>query len=172
MVQLTEIPSNDPIIKEIEVENDEDYEDIEDEEEEVPANPTEVNGSNEPSTKAGVAADIDGIDDEDDDDEDDDDDDMDESLIERLSALTEIIPYATRRSVYNAVSGTLGLGYGVLRLAGGLGWIVATASLLVALPVALEVERETFALMAEAQQRGGAHGQAQQAQQVIGGPAA
>ncbi|KAJ3197011.1 hypothetical protein HK101_006670 [Irineochytrium annulatum] len=88
-------------------------------------------------------------DDEDEDDSDDDDDFKNETLLERLSALVDVIPYSQRRSVYLSAAGLLSTGFAGLRVAGKGLWVVATGALLLALPVALEVEREHFTLSQE-----------------------
>ncbi|KAJ3308182.1 mitochondrial import receptor protein [Blyttiomyces sp. JEL0837] len=91
---------------------------------------------------------------EDEDDLDDEDDDLaNESFAERLAALADVIPPTTRYAAYKAVTNTISTATGFAKVAGKGIWIIATGALLVMLPVALEVERETFAIQQEHQQR-------------------
>jgi mitochondrial import receptor subunit TOM22 len=103
--------------------------------------------------------------DEEDDDEDDEEEEefASETLFQRIAALQDIIRPTTRVRIYKTVSSTVSSTLSALQAGGKLGWIVATSALLVVLPVALEVERETFALQQENAQRV----QQMQAQQVL-----
>ncbi|KAJ3019810.1 hexokinase A [Thoreauomyces humboldtii] len=98
--------------------------------------------------------------------EDDDGDDSDlleESLLERIQALRDVIPPATRASVARGVTSVTSGTWTAVQWVGSAAWVFATAAMLVALPVALELEREQFVFQQEAQMRA----QQQQAQQMV-----
>lgn len=99
---------------------------------------------------------------DDDEDEEDDDEEEEESLLERLSALVDVVPPTTRRSISRTVKNAASAAWGTAQWVGSAAWVVATAAMLVGLPVALELEREQFVFQQEAQMRA----QQQQAQQV------
>ncbi|KAI8854035.1 mitochondrial import receptor subunit Tom22-domain-containing protein [Chytridium lagenaria] len=84
---------------------------------------------------------------------DDDDDITNETLAERLYALVDVIPYSKRRAAYVAIENTISTTFSLARTAGKGIWIIATGALLIALPVALEIEREHFAMSQESAQR-------------------
>ncbi|KAJ3114090.1 hypothetical protein HK100_001768 [Physocladia obscura] len=86
----------------------------------------------------------------------------DETLGERLWALVDIVPPTVRVGVAAAASRGVGAAVRVGVAGGKALWVVATAALLVLMPVALELERESFAVQQENLQRV----QAQQAQQL------
>ncbi|KAI8923117.1 mitochondrial import receptor subunit Tom22-domain-containing protein [Entophlyctis helioformis] len=101
----------------------------------------------------------------------DDDDDEDrhkfnhefkETIGERLAALVDVVSPVTRAKVYTTVSKTVEFSVAAVRTVGSGVWVLATAGLLVFLPVVLEVERETAMIQQEHQQRQ----QQQQAQQI------
>ncbi|KAJ3214317.1 hypothetical protein HDU67_001808 [Dinochytrium kinnereticum] len=98
----------------------------------------------------------------DDDAESDDEDDSfaAESIYERLYALVDVIPYSKRRSAYLAADQAIRSGFGWAHAASKGLWVLATGALLIALPVALEIEREHFAMSQEAAQRGQLQAQA------------
>ncbi|KAI9103193.1 mitochondrial import receptor subunit Tom22-domain-containing protein [Phlyctochytrium arcticum] len=99
----------------------------------------------------------------DDDDEEEEDDLVDESLLERISALVDVIPPTTRQRVVSSVKNVVRTTWTAAEWAGSAAWVVATAAMLVGLPVALELEREQFVFQQEAQMRA----QQQQAQQMV-----
>ncbi|KAK0535331.1 mitochondrial import receptor subunit Tom22 [Tilletia horrida] len=88
-------------------------------------------------------------DEEDDDDDDDDDDLSKETFLDRLSALKDIVPPQTRRSISSAVSTTTNLAWFGGRIVGTLGWVVTTSALVVALPLMLAVEDEARIMQQE-----------------------
>ncbi|KND04803.1 uncharacterized protein SPPG_00505 [Spizellomyces punctatus DAOM BR117] len=95
---------------------------------------------------------------------DDEDDIQDESLLERISALVDVVPPSTRRSIVRSVKNVTSATWGAAQWVGSAAWVLATAAMLVGLPVALELEREQFVFQQEAQVRA----QQQQAQQASG----
>ncbi|KAI8826265.1 mitochondrial import receptor subunit Tom22-domain-containing protein [Fimicolochytrium jonesii] len=101
-----------------------------------------------------------------DDDEDEFEEDEDlarESLLERISALRDVIPPTTRVRVVKTVTRAVEATWGAAQWVGSAAWVVSTAVMLVGLPVALELEREQFVFQQEAQMRV----QQQQAQQMV-----
>ncbi|KAI8835694.1 mitochondrial outer membrane translocase complex, subunit Tom22 [Chytriomyces cf. hyalinus JEL632] len=72
-----------------------------------------------------------------------------ETFFERLSALVDIIPPTKRHVIYKSVSNTFSTGFAVSQFAGKGLWVIATSALLVLMPVALEIERESFAIQQE-----------------------
>ncbi|KZT27415.1 hypothetical protein NEOLEDRAFT_141004 [Neolentinus lepideus HHB14362 ss-1] len=89
----------------------------------------------------------------------------DETLFERVSALVDIIPPATRHSISTKVSKAASFLVRGGKLAGNLVWIVTTSALLIGLPLAMTLEDEAKIVAEEkamlAQQQG--------AQQMIPG---
>ncbi|KAJ3058046.1 mitochondrial import receptor protein, partial [Rhizoclosmatium hyalinum] len=83
----------------------------------------------------------------------DDEDFENETLFERFAALADIIPPTRRHAIYSTVSKTLATGFSTAQFAGKGLWVVATSALLVLMPVALEMERESFAIQQENAQR-------------------
>lgn len=83
-----------------------------------------------------------------------------ETLAERLSALKDIIPPATRlslsNSIYSGVQWTKWTG----NLAGNIVWVVTTTALLIGLPMALAIEDESRVLAQEKEFQGQQQGQA------------
>ncbi|KAN0060670.1 mitochondrial import receptor subunit Tom22 [Thecaphora frezii] len=67
----------------------------------------------------------------------------DETIWERFSALRDIIPPSTRRSIAQTFSTTTSYAFLGSKLAGNLVWVVTTSALLVGLPFALAVEDES-----------------------------
>ncbi|ORY43774.1 hypothetical protein BCR33DRAFT_766448 [Rhizoclosmatium globosum] len=82
-----------------------------------------------------------------------DEDFENETLFERFAALADIIPPTRRHAIYSTVSKTLATGFSTAQFAGKGLWVVATSALLVLMPVALEMERESFAIQQENAQR-------------------
>ncbi|KAJ1719292.1 mitochondrial import receptor subunit Tom22 [Coemansia erecta] len=119
----------------------------------------------EDARSVSAASERSGLDEEEDEDSDDYetdsdyDDYLDESLLERLSALKDIVPVEHRTRVSSAVSAVArwsGLGAG---LVGKLAWVFTTSALLVVFPLAIESDREKMMQQWEAEQ-GGAGGAA------------
>ncbi|KAJ1980077.1 mitochondrial import receptor subunit Tom22 [Dimargaris verticillata] len=76
---------------------------------------------------------------------DDDEDDYyleEESLLDRLTALKDIIPLSKRTAVSNAVSSVVGTGMMSARFLGKAAWVVSTSALVLFLPLALEIEKD------------------------------
>ncbi|SAM76902.1 related to TOM22-mitochondrial outer membrane import receptor complex subunit [Ustilago bromivora] len=84
-----------------------------------------------------------------------------ETLWERISALRDIIPPSTRRSIASTFNTTTSYAFTGSLLAGKLVWVVTTSALLVGLPFALAVEDESRIAAQEkeimAQQQGAQH---------------
>ncbi|KAI8622417.1 mitochondrial outer membrane translocase complex, subunit Tom22 [Chytriomyces sp. MP71] len=81
--------------------------------------------------------------------EEDDDEFEQETFFERIAALVDIVPPTQRHAVYKSVSQALSTGFSVSQFAGKGLWVIATSALLVLMPVALEIERESFAIQQE-----------------------
>ncbi|KAG5457393.1 MAG: mitochondrial import receptor subunit Tom22-domain-containing protein [Olpidium bornovanus] len=94
-----------------------------------------------------------GDEDGDDDDDDDDDEyvDLDESLLDRILALKDMIPASKRAAMvsrfYKAYSWTTWS----TSVLGKAAWVIATSALLLAFPLALEVDKEQALLAYEAE---------------------
>lgn len=84
-----------------------------------------------------------------------------ETIWERISALRDIIPPSTRRSIASTINTTTSYAFTGSLLAGKLVWVVTTSALLVGLPFALAVEDESRIVAQEkemmAQQQGAQH---------------
>ncbi|SNX82479.1 related to TOM22 - mitochondrial outer membrane import receptor complex subunit [Melanopsichium pennsylvanicum] len=84
-----------------------------------------------------------------------------ESIWERISALRDIIPPSTRRTIASTFNTTTSYAFTGSLLAGKLVWVVTTSALLVGLPFALAVEDESRIVAQEkdmmAQQQGAQH---------------
>ncbi|KAJ3058669.1 mitochondrial import receptor protein, partial [Podochytrium sp. JEL0797] len=76
-----------------------------------------------------------------------------ETLLDRLAALADIIPPTTRHAISSTVSKTFSVSFSSAQFVGKGLWVVATSALLVLMPVALEIERESFAIQQENAQR-------------------
>ncbi|KAJ3070197.1 mitochondrial import receptor protein [Podochytrium sp. JEL0797] len=85
--------------------------------------------------------------------ESDDEEFENETLLERIAALADIIPPTTRHAVSTTVSNTVSIGFSSAQFVGKGLWVVATSALLVLMPIALEIERESFAIQQENAQR-------------------
>ncbi|KAK2465220.1 hypothetical protein APHAL10511_002574 [Amanita phalloides] len=90
--------------------------------------------------------------------------DHDESLLDRLAALKDIIPPATRHSITSRVAKTASWVKRGGKLAGNIVWIITTSALLVALPLALSLEDEAKIVAQEKEMLE----QQQGAQQMLG----
>ncbi|SPO22597.1 related to TOM22 - mitochondrial outer membrane import receptor complex subunit [Ustilago trichophora] len=84
-----------------------------------------------------------------------------ETIWERISALRDIIPPSTRRTIASTFNTTTSYAFTGSLLAGKLVWVVTTSALLVGLPFALAVEDESRIVAQEkemmAQQQGAQH---------------
>lgn len=84
-----------------------------------------------------------------------------ETIWERLSALRDIIPPSTRRSIASTFNTTTSYAFTGSLLASKLVWVVTTSALLVGLPFALAIEDESRIVAQEkemmAQQQGAQH---------------
>ncbi|KAJ3412386.1 mitochondrial import receptor protein [Chytridiales sp. JEL 0842] len=89
----------------------------------------------------------------DDDSDDDDDEFLNETFADRVAALIDIIPPTTRVRTVQAVQNTVSAVVSAATMAGKGAWVLTTSSLLVLLPLMLEIERETFAIQQENAQR-------------------
>ncbi|KAJ3378461.1 hypothetical protein HDU92_007380, partial [Lobulomyces angularis] len=92
---------------------------------------------------------------------DDESDIEDESLLDRLAALTDVIPHHQRQKVWDFGENIFNVGFGVGRFLGTAAWILTTGAMVLILPGALEIEKEHAGLAQEHQMRV----QQQQAQQ-------
>ncbi|KAI9225816.1 MAG: mitochondrial outer membrane translocase complex, subunit Tom22 [Piptocephalis tieghemiana] len=79
---------------------------------------------------------------EEDDDEEDDDEGDDETLLERISALRDIIPPARRAAIANRWSTLYGGGAWVASMVGKTAWVVATTALVLVIPLQIEAQKE------------------------------
>ncbi|KAI9465042.1 mitochondrial import translocase subunit Tom22 [Lactarius psammicola] len=95
----------------------------------------------------------------------DSDSPVDESLLDRISALKDIVPPTTRHSIASKVSRTASFFKRTTKIAGNVIWVVTTSALLIGLPLALILEDEAKVVAQEnemlAQQQG--------AQQMVSG---
>ncbi|KAL4073241.1 mitochondrial outer membrane translocase complex, subunit Tom22 [Scleroderma yunnanense] len=85
----------------------------------------------------------------------------DETLVDRLSALVDIIPPTTRHNIASKVSKTATFIKKTGKIIGNVVWIVTTSALLIGLPLALSLEDEAKIVAQEkeymAQQQGAQH---------------
>ncbi|TDL23132.1 mitochondrial import translocase, subunit Tom22 [Rickenella mellea] len=92
-------------------------------------------------------------------------DSPEESLWDRVKALVDIVPPATRYTIYSNLSKTAKVAKKTSKIAGNVIWIVTTSALLVGLPLAISLEDEAKIVAQEkemlAQQQG--------AQQMLAG---
>ncbi|GAA5817277.1 hypothetical protein MFLAVUS_010820 [Mucor flavus] len=72
----------------------------------------------------------------------DDFDDEDESLLDRITALKDIIPLKHRNRVSNSVSTLTSWGKTGATFVGKSAWVITTSMFLLVLPLALEIEKE------------------------------
>jgi import receptor subunit TOM22 len=82
--------------------------------------------------------------------EDEDDFSLDESLLERLSALVDIVPPTVRANVASFAINLKNYSIKGSGLVGSALWAITTASLLVVLPISLELERDSMAIQQQA----------------------
>jgi import receptor subunit TOM22 len=88
----------------------------------------------------------------------DDFDDEDESILDRITALKDIVPLKHRTRISNSVSTLTSWGKTGATFVGKSAWVITTSMFLLVLPLALEIEKEQ-ALVAyenEAMQQQGA----------------
>lgn len=78
---------------------------------------------------------------------------FEESLLERLEALKDIIPPVQRAYLSRSLNYFTQFGIASARLVGSGLWMVTTASLIVLLPVSLELERDSMAIQQDQQMR-------------------
>lgn len=86
-----------------------------------------------------------------------------ESIIERIAGITDSLPLQSFAKLYNFSLDSVDLTFRAVQSIGSVAWVLVTSGLLLAVPVALEIEREGFIVQQETQQRV----QQQQAQQVL-----
>ena len=88
----------------------------------------------------------------------DSDSPVDESILDRISALKDIVPPSTRHSIASKVSKTASFFKRTTKIAGNVIWVVTTSALLIGLPLALILEDEAKVVAQEnemlAQQQG------------------
>jgi len=88
----------------------------------------------------------------------DSDSHVDESILDRISALKDIVPPTTRHSIVSKVSRTASFFKRTTKIAGNVIWVVTTSALLIGLPLALILEDEAKVVAQEnemlAQQQG------------------
>jgi import receptor subunit TOM22 len=70
-------------------------------------------------------------------------DDDSETLYERLAALKDMIPADRRRAISTRLSRVYNTCKSITKTVGSLTWIVATSSLLIFVPLAVEMEKES-----------------------------
>jgi import receptor subunit TOM22 len=87
-----------------------------------------------------------------------------ESFFERVAALVDIVPPATRHSISSKVSSTASFLKRGGKIAGNIVWVVTTSALLVGLPLALVLEDESKQVAQEREMLE----QQQGAQQMLG----
>ncbi|KAG8951742.1 mitochondrial import receptor protein [Tulasnella sp. 424] len=83
-----------------------------------------------------------------------------ESFTERLSALVDIVPPKTRKSIADKVSATAGFFGKSGKVLGNIVWVVTTSALLIGLPLALSLEDEAKIVAQEREAEGQREGQA------------
>ncbi|KAH7090080.1 mitochondrial import translocase, subunit Tom22 [Auriculariales sp. MPI-PUGE-AT-0066] len=87
-----------------------------------------------------------------------------ESFLDRVVALVDIVPPATRHTISTRVSNTVGMGFRVGKWVGNIVWVVTTSALLVGLPLALALEDEAKIIAQEREMQGQQEG----VQQMLG----
>ncbi|CAO3607382.1 unnamed protein product [Mucor hiemalis] len=73
---------------------------------------------------------------------DDNFDDEDESILDRISALKDIVPLKHRTRISNSVSTLTSWGKTGATFVGKSAWVITTSMFLLVLPLALEIEKE------------------------------
>ena len=77
-----------------------------------------------------------------------------ESLLDRFYALSDAFPLHTRLSLIRNAEYCFYSGLQLVKVAGNCAWVVATCAMVLVLPGALEIEKESSGLLQEHQQRG------------------
>ncbi|KAJ7600996.1 mitochondrial outer membrane translocase complex, subunit Tom22 [Mycena floridula] len=67
---------------------------------------------------------------------------VNETVLDRLAALVDIVPPATRHNISSRISKTLTFAKNSSKVIGNVVWVITTSALLVALPLALSLEDE------------------------------
>ncbi|KAJ1557399.1 hypothetical protein HK096_007498, partial [Nowakowskiella sp. JEL0078] len=130
----------DELTKEIaEEDDDDDYEDIEDEKN-LETEPSDEKQEND-------------NDDEDDDEEEEEEDEFSETFFERIAALSDALPVEYQLGAYNLGKGLVNTTWRIGSFLGQVGWVISTATALLILPAAFELEREHMMYLQEAQMR-------------------
>lgn len=75
-------------------------------------------------------------------DDEDDFDDEDESILDRITALKDIVPLKHRTRISNSVSTLTSWGKTGATFVGKSAWVITTSMFLLVLPLALEIEKE------------------------------
>lgn len=88
---------------------------------------------------------------------------FDESIIERIIALQDAIPYSLKSNCSNLLINIYKTGKNILGFVGLSAWIISTGSAILLLPLAMEIEKEAAAVAQETQMAN----QQQQAQQIV-----
>ncbi|KAJ1923637.1 mitochondrial import receptor subunit Tom22 [Tieghemiomyces parasiticus] len=117
MVKIEQLGALD--VDEYDQENDEDY--------------TDVSGSEYDEEGSELGSDLD-----------DDEDDYyeEESLLDRITALKDIIPLSQRTAMSNFVSTMVNTGCSSINLFGKVAWVLSTSALVLLVPLALESEKD------------------------------
>ena len=71
-----------------------------------------------------------------------DDDLHQETLMDRIAALGDIIPASTRDNAVKNVQSTVSALWSVVRMAGSAAWILMTTTVVVALPLMYEIDKD------------------------------
>ncbi|CAG8548117.1 334_t:CDS:2 [Diversispora eburnea] len=79
--------------------------------------------------------------------------DYEESVFERVLALRDIIPEDTRESISNNVSTLMSFGAKTARFLGNTFWVLTTTALILVMPLALEIEKESAIIQMENEQK-------------------
>ncbi|RKP12691.1 mitochondrial outer membrane translocase complex, subunit Tom22 [Piptocephalis cylindrospora] len=101
----------------------------------------ELSGSEEEGSE-GDYSDLSEEDEDEDEYDDDDDEGDDETLLERISALRDIIPPARRAAIANRWSTLYGGGAWMVSMVGKTAWVVATTALVLVIPLQIEAQKE------------------------------
>jgi hypothetical protein len=81
-------------------------------------------------------------------------DEFSESLVDRLAALKDAFPIELQYSMLRSFNSTFRLAKNVAMFMGKAGWVITTATALLLLPGAMELEREHAMFLQESQMRG------------------
>ena len=99
---------------------------------------------------------------------------MNESVIDRIKALQDIVPYETRYAVASTVK-NIGSGlWTAAKVVGNVAWVVTTSAMVLVVPLMFEIEKEQAMAMWEQEQQMQQQGAQQllQPQQTSNAPAA